>query len=205
MIDTRFRKHVQFLFNFLASLCARLGVSPNQLTVIGFLLGIASAVSILWGALFPALILLWISGLFDVLDGSLARIKGTSSALGAFMDMIFDRVVEVLFVIFFALVYPESSLAVMAFLGAVIFNFSTFMLAGNLFQNAGEKSMHYDTGLAERTETFIVFSLMLLMPAYGVWILWVFDALILWTGVTRFIKIQYQVREMDKNENTKNK
>lgn len=189
MIDSRLRKYVQFFFDFLASVFQKLGVSANQLTVGAFIFGILAAVSLLFHFYILSLILLWVSGLLDVLDGSLARLDGSSSAWGAYMDMVFDRLVEVFFVIAFALAHKEASFAVMVFLGSVIFNFTSFMLAGSLFKNEGEKSMHYDSGLAERGETFLTFSLMLLFPAYAQIFLWLFNGLIIWTGCLRFLKI----------------
>lgn len=198
MIDSRLRKYFQSFFDVLARGCEKLGLTPDQLTVAALIVGAASALSILPGWYIPSLILLWLSGLLDVLDGSLARLKGTSSPSGAFMDMIFDRLVEVFLVIAFAVSNPEASLAVMVFLGAVIFNFSTFMLAGSLFSNNGEKSIHYDPGLAERTETFLVFSLMLIFPSAGFAFLWIFNILIIITGIRRF----YRILRAQKNENS---
>lgn len=189
MIDSKIRKYVQFLFNALASFLIRIKLSANQVTVLALIAGICSGLVLLprWYSL--SLTLLWLSGLFDVLDGSVARLSKSSSPLGAFLDLIFDRVVEAFFIILFALSHPELSTAAMVFLGSVIFNFSTFMVAGNLFKNESEKSMHYDVGIIERTETFIAFSLMLILPSYAVLILFIFNIMILFTGVLRFSRI----------------
>lgn len=189
MIDSRMRKYFQALFDFLAKKLIGMGVTPNQVTTLAFLTGIAAGIVVLYELYWLSLTLLWISGLFDVLDGTVARLGGKSSAGGAFLDLIFDRVVEAVFIILFALARPEIYPAALVFLGAVIFNFSTFMLAGKLFENSGEKSMHYDSGLIERTETFIAFSAMLLLPSQASLVLWTFNALVLITGVYRFIKI----------------
>ena len=53
--------------------------------------------------------------------------------------------------------------------------------------------MHYDIGIAERTETFLAFSLMIVFPLASVIILFVFDGIIFLTGVQRFARImRYQ-------------
>ena len=189
MVDSRLRKHFQKLFDALASVLIRTGATADALTIAALVTGIAAAAALIPGWYLLSLALLWLSGLWDVLDGSMARLSGGGTPAGAFMDLIFDRVVEAAFIITFAITLPELNTAALLFLGAVIFNFSTFMLAGKLFENTGVKSMHYDDGLIERTETFIAFSVMLLFPAGAVPVLWIFNALILITGIIRFAKI----------------
>ncbi len=70
---------------------ARLGLSPNALTVIGFLIACAAAVAA--GArLWPlAGFLVLFGGVFDMFDGMVARATGTVSKAGAFLDSTFDR------------------------------------------------------------------------------------------------------------------
>jgi phosphatidylglycerophosphate synthase len=133
--------------------------------------------------------LLWISGLLDVLDGSVARLTGKSSASGAYMDLIFDRMVEAFIILGFTILAPANYIAYILFYISVIFNFTTFIVAGALFKNDSKKSMHYDTGIAERTETFIVFSLMLIFKNHITVILMVFNAIIFLTGIIRFYKV----------------
>ena len=70
---------------------ARIGLTPNMLTLIGFGIAIAAAVLAgleLWLA---AGIVSVVAGSFDMLDGAVARATGTSSKFGAFMDSTFDR------------------------------------------------------------------------------------------------------------------
>ncbi len=70
---------------------ARVGLTPNMLTLIGFGIAIAAAVLAgleLWLA---AGIVSVVAGSFDMLDGAVARATGTSSKFGAFMDSTFDR------------------------------------------------------------------------------------------------------------------
>jgi archaetidylinositol phosphate synthase len=189
VIDTRWRGEFEPMFNFLARILVRLKIKPNYITITAFAVGLLSAISIGFNRLLIALILLWISGLLDVLDGSVARIMGTSSALGAYMDLIFDRMVEAFIILGFTLLAPANYLAYILFYISVIFNFTTFVLAGALFKNVGEKSMHYDTGIAERTETFIVFSLMLIFKNHITLILMIFNAIIFLTGIIRFYKV----------------
>ena len=75
---------------------ARTGLTPNQLTLIGF--GIAAL-----GALFAGIEWWLLAGIvgtvgaaFDAFDGAVARVTGTASTFGAFMDSTFDRAGEAL-------------------------------------------------------------------------------------------------------------
>lgn len=72
----------------------RLGLTPNALTLIGFVgtcLAAAAAALQWW---LPAAVLVLAFGAFDLLDGTLARAMGTTSKLGAFLDSTFDRLGE---------------------------------------------------------------------------------------------------------------
>ncbi len=189
MLDTNARKHVQKGFNSLAKGTGLYKLSPNSITVVAFIVGISSAVALALGETYIALVLLWISGALDVLDGTVARLTGKSSSIGAYLDIVFDRLVEGATIIGFFVFRPEFSLYYMLFFVGVLFNFTTFMLAGTLFKNNGKKSMHYDIGIVERTETFIAFSLMMLLPEYIYISLSVFTSLMFVTGIIRMHKI----------------
>jgi CDP-diacylglycerol--glycerol-3-phosphate 3-phosphatidyltransferase len=73
-----------------------LGLSPMQLT----LLGLATNVVIGWllvrGDALVAGLLLIPAGVFDLLDGAVARLRGTASRLGAFTDAVLDRVSDMI-------------------------------------------------------------------------------------------------------------
>ncbi len=93
-------------------LLVKLKVSPNTITTIGFLLNIAVAVIFIVGAgvertnLFylgcgGAMILF--AGLFDMIDGRLARLSNRSSKFGALYDSVLDRYSEL--VMFLGITY----------------------------------------------------------------------------------------------------
>lgn len=70
----------------------RAGVRPNTITTIGTLFVVASAFAYGFGAIRWGGFLLLVSGLFDTLDGSVARESGTSTRFGAFYDSTLDRI-----------------------------------------------------------------------------------------------------------------
>ena len=70
---------------------ARLGLSPNALTLIGFGIAVLAAVAAGAGAWLVAGLLVIFGGVFDMFDGLVARATGKVSKAGAFMDSTFDR------------------------------------------------------------------------------------------------------------------
>lgn len=69
----------------------RLGLTPNHLTLIGFGIAIVAAIAAATQAWTLAGFLVLFGGVFDLLDGALARATGRASRLGAFYDSVFDR------------------------------------------------------------------------------------------------------------------
>lgn len=70
------------------------GISPNALTLIGFLLTVLVAVILATGNLLLGGLLLIFAALFDTLDGALARHSQQVTVFGAFLDSVMDRYSE---------------------------------------------------------------------------------------------------------------
>ncbi len=189
MIDTKGRQYFQRSFDFTAKFFKLINIHPNVITIFAFLLGIVSCVLLSFGHTIYSLIFLWISGAFDVLDGTVARLTGKSSKIGAYLDLLFDRLVECFIILGFYFLMPQFALSYLIFFVSMMFNYTTFMQAAALFKNTGNKSMHYDIGIVERTESFIFFSLMMLFPQFIPIILNIFNALMILTGMIRISKI----------------
>ncbi len=73
---------------------ARTGVSPNQLTVLGFLGNVGAGVLAARGEFLPAGLVMLAFASLDLLDGALARATGRASAFGAVLDSTLDRLSE---------------------------------------------------------------------------------------------------------------
>ncbi len=93
------RKRLRPALEKVGAAFASTGLSANVWTGVGLALALASATVygvmgiqhslVIGGALLLA------SGFFDVVDGQVARITGTSSKRGAFLDSVFDKIAEV--------------------------------------------------------------------------------------------------------------
>ncbi len=81
------------LLHPLLTLLAFLRVTPNQLTVLSLLTGLAFCPCFHWGWRGSAFVLLLMHVLLDGLDGPLARHLGRASSRGSFTDTMADQVV----------------------------------------------------------------------------------------------------------------
>jgi archaetidylinositol phosphate synthase len=91
LVSPETRARVRGLMTPIAVGLGRLGLSPNALTMIGFLIACVAAVAAGLQAWIVAGLLVVFGGVFDLFDGALARATGKVSKLGAFMDSTFDR------------------------------------------------------------------------------------------------------------------
>jgi CDP-diacylglycerol--glycerol-3-phosphate 3-phosphatidyltransferase len=73
---------------------SRTQVTPNSLTITGFLVSAGAAAAIAEGFFMVGGLLVLFAGLFDLLDGPLARTKGQVSQFGAILDSSLDRLSE---------------------------------------------------------------------------------------------------------------
>src|SRR5512135_2524662 len=70
-------------------------VHPNFLTTVGFFTTLSSAWAFHGHHVRSAGFLVLIGGLFDILDGRVARLSGLGSKFGAFYDSTLDRISEI--------------------------------------------------------------------------------------------------------------
>jgi archaetidylinositol phosphate synthase len=95
MVFSRLRMFVDCrLLKPIALGVAYLGLKPNHITIIGFLLGFAAFYFYSVAQLLPALAMIVFSGFMDALDGALARAIGLETRFGSVLDAVLDRYVE---------------------------------------------------------------------------------------------------------------
>lgn len=91
LVSPQLRAAVRGVAGPIARGFGRLGLSPNQLTIIGFLISAAGGVAAGLEHWLAAACLVIFGGVFDLFDGALARATGKTSRFGALMDSTFDR------------------------------------------------------------------------------------------------------------------
>jgi CDP-diacylglycerol---glycerol-3-phosphate 3-phosphatidyltransferase len=90
-ISNQARDRVKGVFEPIALALGRLGLTPDALTLIGFGITVVGAGLVALGQWTLGGVVVFVGGVFDMFDGTLARATGKVSRLGAFMDSVFDR------------------------------------------------------------------------------------------------------------------
>lgn len=67
-------------------------ITPNGLTRLSILLGLASAAGFAGGELIAGAVLFYLSFAFDCMDGKIARLKGNGTPFGLWLDYVGDRI-----------------------------------------------------------------------------------------------------------------
>ena len=130
MLSDYARKISRYFLEPLARFISWTKVSPNVISIIGFVLTVGVAIVIGTGYLRLGGGLIIAAGGFDALDGTLARLTQTTSRFGAFLDSTLDRFSEA--VIFLALfihfanqgAYTELILIYMTVVGSLMVSYA---------------------------------------------------------------------------------
>ncbi|HMI30762.1 MAG TPA: CDP-alcohol phosphatidyltransferase family protein [Candidatus Limnocylindrales bacterium] len=88
------KEQARGIFRPLGRRLAERGVEPDHLTIAGVVLSLIAALLLGRGAFFASGLVLLLAGIFDILDGDVARERGIQSKFGAFLDSTLDRVSE---------------------------------------------------------------------------------------------------------------
>ena len=166
-----------FLDAPLGSIAKRIPFSPNALTIAGFLITVLAAFVIPQNLKFGGILIL-IGGIFDMLDGIVARTKGKTSKFGAFLDSVLDRYSDAF--LFLSLSYylaangnhTGSFLSLGTLVGAFLISYARARAEG-----LGE-SCH--TGIMERPERIIL----LIFATLTGWIIPVLWLMLILTHIT---------------------
>jgi phosphatidylglycerophosphate synthase len=125
MIDGLHKSYADRIWNALAKPLARTGVTPNAVTCVGLLLIMAScAAYISHGNSLIFGLCLALSFAFDALDGAVARLQGTSSKFGGYLDAVIDRYQEIF--VYSAIAYLNDwwALALFALSGSLMVSYA---------------------------------------------------------------------------------
>lgn len=163
-------------------------INPNIITLLAGVSGCLVAFCLVFKAKWLALVCLWLSGYFDMLDGTIARKQNISSDIGAVYDIIVDRVVEFAVILGLFLAWPAREFYIILMLGSILLCVTSFLVVGIMTENNSEKGFYYSRGLMERAEAFIFFSIMILLPEYFVISSLVFTLLVLYTAIVRVLE-----------------
>lgn len=192
MFDRWLVPYTQRLLQPPARQVVRWGVSANQITVAGFLVGLLALPALAYQAYHWALLAIVLNRLADGLDGAVARLTERSDA-GGYLDIVLDFIFYSAVVFGFALADPQqnalaAALLMLSFMGTG----SSFLAFASLAAKRGienlhypHKSLYYMGGLTEGAETMVALLLFCLWPQYFASLAYGFATLCFITTLTR--------------------
>jgi phosphatidylglycerophosphate synthase len=193
MFDRQIQKYTQKPLQYIAKLFIKF-ISPNHMTLIGFIFGVLMCLCITIDQYLIAIIFLLLNRFSDGLDGTMARLQNPTP-LGGYLDIVLDFLIYGGFVLSFGITEQNNMLLSMVLLFCYIGTGSTFLAKAAILpsltnQNVNEeipKSFHYAVGLVEGTETIVFMVLCLLFPNFYIYFSFIFIILCLITIVFRII------------------
>jgi CDP-diacylglycerol--glycerol-3-phosphate 3-phosphatidyltransferase len=187
MFSERIGNLVRHRLLVIGRVLARIGFTPNLLTVIGVVLNLGVAIVIATGHPMIGGFLLLVASAFDMLDGAVARATGLTSPFGGFLDSTLDRYSEALVfggVLIYLLDTDDAErgaiLTFIATVGALLISYARARA-----EAAGYKA---SVGLVARPERVILLALCLIIkqPLWALWILAIATHL---TALTRIVHV----------------
>ncbi|GAC1366210.1 MAG: hypothetical protein NVS2B12_09440 [Ktedonobacteraceae bacterium] len=181
---------------------ARLGVTPNTLTIVGLLLSVVAALVIAQGYMLVGGLLVLFAGVFDMFDGAIARVRNATTTFGAFLDSTLDRYSEsiILFgLLAYALQHPglqdvlwpasheQTWMIIFIFVAAV----GSLMVSYTKARAEG-LGIECKTGLLARPERVVILAIGLLSNT-GIWALALLAVLSHVTAMERIIVVWHGV------------
>ncbi len=173
-LDEWFRATFKGLLDTLAGFFNRIGLHPNTMTIMGLVGTMAGSVLLGFGHLTIGGIVILISGVFDALDGSMARLRNEPTRFGGFVDSVTDR---------------YSDLSIFAGLMAYFIQRQDWLACGVVYAaavgtvmvsyvKARAESLNYTAkvGMLTRLERYLVIvpGLLFNIPMVSIWIIAIF-------------------------------
>lgn len=201
MITARYKSAFDRIFRPIAQVIKRLGLTPNMVTVLGLLFGIAACGFFLYTRdvlIFSVLVLA--AGLLDAVDGTLARLTGQVSKFGAYLDAMCDRFFEGIVGLTVAMYSGYWALIFLGMLGSFGVSYAKARAAMEVPVSNTEWP-----DLMERLERDMLFILgFFISYHFGIkiagrdlffWVLIVIDALVYLTVIQRILRAKKLIEE----------
>lgn len=179
----------------IATLLARLGFTPNALTLLGLALTLGVAVVLALGHTALGGWLFLLAGAFDALDGTLARLMNRKTRFGAFLDSTCDRYADAAILMGMMIPFLRSGqytpviLAVASIVGSVLVSYTRARAEG--------LGLECKVGLLTRLERFLLIAAALILNKVTL-VLWVLAVLSNFTAIQRIVHVWRITRENDR-------
>ncbi len=174
------------------------GLTPNSITLLGFLVCVAGAALVALGWPLYGGVVFLAGSILDLFDGALARLTGKASDFGALLDSVFDRLGEAALFVGLGLYYLLSDLPptqlllsmLAVLLGLVFSQGVSYLRARGEGLGAFTRS-----GVMTRTERVVILGAGLIVEGLApvpvmVWVLWVIAGVSCFTLFQRMFTIR---------------
>lgn len=201
MLSRTGRPLAQVIFGPIAKACVKARISADTITIVGTIAGVIAALTLLpFDHLTAGALTITVLVIFDNLDGQIARLTGTSSRWGAFLDSTLDRVSDGAImsgILIWAYLWADpryQEWILIGGLGALVFG-SVVPYARARAEGLG---MSASVGLAERADRLVISLLATLLVGMelGDWIMavavWLLFIAALVTVIQRMIHVRGQ-------------
>ncbi|MDQ3855809.1 MAG: CDP-alcohol phosphatidyltransferase family protein [Chloroflexota bacterium] len=147
------------------------GISPNTITWTGLVLNAVVGLILASGSLVFGGLMTLVAGLFDMLDGAVARAGGRASVFGSFLDSTLDRYSEALLLLGLLVYFARDHNTLAMFL--VYATMVGSIMTSYTRARAEAVGLKNDAGLFQRTERVVLLGLLLVfrLPVLAVWVL----------------------------------
>ncbi len=172
---------------------AACGIDPNVLTVIGFAVTLLGAYLFAYGYFRWAGLAVVLAGLFDMLDGRVARLTHQVTPFGGFLDSVLDRYSDLCLMIGLLLFYGRASrpwyvvLVAVAMIGSVMTSYARAR-AENLIPTC-------KVGFLERPERMVLIIIGALFDRMAP-VMWIIAVLSTWTVIHRVVYTWQESRRL---------
>ncbi|MBI2822582.1 MAG: CDP-alcohol phosphatidyltransferase family protein [Acidobacteria bacterium] len=196
MITAKIGQGCKVIIDQIVWVLSLLKINPNVLTVFGVVMSVFTSVALATGHFGYSGALLIIAGLFDMLDGAVARVSKSETSYGAFLDSVIDRYSDFTVMLGLIIYYGRADrltyvvLCGIALMGSVLTSYARAR-AESLIPSC-------KVGFLERPERVVILILGALFNAMdaAVWVIAVFSN---WTVIQRMLYTRKHLKEHPSN------
>lgn len=193
MLDAKVTPYIKPLLRPIVVELAKRAITPNHVTLAGFIVGLMAVPLIILNWWLGALGFIILNRVCDGIDGELARYQKSSSSAGGYLDICLDFLFYASIPLAFGIANPsEWGIPAVVLLATFIgtgSSFLAFAVAAEKYNierpQFANKSFYYMQGLTEGTETIAVFLAFCIWPNYFPIMAYCFAAACFVTIVTR--------------------
>jgi CDP-diacylglycerol--glycerol-3-phosphate 3-phosphatidyltransferase len=184
----------EYITKPIVTLVAKTPLTPNIITLIGFIITIGAGALVVTEHFLAAGIVVLVAGLFDMLDGALARMTNTTTRFGAILDSTLDRISEAVLLISLLAVFARSGLPAESILSGVALVGS--LLVSYIRARMEGLGVECKTGLFTRPERVIILALGLMLSQFANALLITLSVLTFFSWLTVIERMVYAWRKL---------